>query len=111
MLKVNKNVEIALKTLEVLKAEESPLKAQEIAEKIGATTSFVEQVARKLRIAGITKSVRGPGGGYVVNRGQTVTALTVAKLLGYSTDGALQGVTGTLSQAISGAFENTRVEL
>jgi DNA-binding IscR family transcriptional regulator len=111
MLKVNKNVEVALKTLELLKNESTPLKSQAIAEKIGTTTSYVEQVVRKLRVAGITKAVRGPGGGHVANRGQSVSALSVAKIFGYDTNSALEGVTGSLSQALSTAFENTRIDL
>lgn len=111
MLKVNKNVEIALRTLEVLKNESAPIKTQTIAEKIGSTTNYVEQVARKLRVAGIAKSVRGPGGGYVANRGQSVSALTVARLFGYDTNSSLDGVTGSLAQALSSAFENTRIDL
>jgi DNA-binding IscR family transcriptional regulator len=111
MLKVNKNVEIALKTLEVLKNETVPVKSQVIAEKIGSTTNYVEQVVRKLRVAGMTKSIRGPGGGYVANRGQSVTALAVAQLFGYNTNTTLIGVTGDLSQQLNRAFESTKIDL
>ncbi len=34
------------------------------AENLGLSASFMEQVARKLRLAGVLQSVRGPGGGY-----------------------------------------------
>lgn len=111
MLKVNKNMEIALKTLEILKNESTPVKTQSIAEKIGTTTNYVEQVARKLRVAGITRAVRGPGGGYVANRGQSVSALTIAQLFGYNTDMSSEGLTGTLAQALNNAFESTRIDL
>jgi len=30
--------------------------------------NFLEQIARKLRIAGILEVVRGPGGGYLINK-------------------------------------------
>lgn len=111
MLKVNKNIEVALKALEVLKNETTPIRSQNIAEKIGSTTSYVEQVVRKLRVAGFTKAVRGPGGGYIANRGQTITALNVAQLFGYNANTTNEGVTGNLAQALNSAFENTRIDL
>jgi len=111
MLKVNKNVKLALATIEFLKGAEGPVRTQDIAAKIGTSTAFLEQIVRKLRVAGITKSVRGPGGGSVLSRGQTVTALGVAKAFGYVGQGELLGATGTLSGALEKAFESVRIEL
>jgi DNA-binding IscR family transcriptional regulator len=43
---------------------------------LGLSVNFLEQVARKLRIAGLVKSVRGPGGGY-----ELVGNVTIAQVL------------------------------
>ena len=109
MLKINKNVKLALKAIEFLKGSEGPVRTQDIAVKIGTSTAFLEQIVRKLRVAGITKSVRGPGGGTQLNRGQTVTALSVAQAFGYNVSVDTDGVTGSLTQALTAAFENTRI--
>ncbi len=53
-----------------------------IAQDLGLDTHFLEQVARGLRLGGIVKSTRGPGGGYtLVNR--EVTAIQVFNAMGY----------------------------
>lgn len=115
MLKVNRNVELALKTIEFLKQEEKPVRTRDIAEKIGTTTAFLEQVVRKLRVAGITTPVRGPGGGYKLNRGHTITALNVAIALGYNPKSATgevtTGLSDTLSQSLTTAFDSVRIDL
>jgi DNA-binding IscR family transcriptional regulator len=111
MLKINKNVKLALQTIEFLQGSEKPVRTQDIAAKIGTSTAFLEQIVRRLRVAGITKSVRGPGGGTLLSRGQTVTALGVAKAFGYSGQSELSGVSETLSGALTKAFESIRIEL
>lgn len=83
MLKINRNVEIALKAIEALAHSDKPVRVSDLAQKIGTTDSFLEQVVRKLRLAGITSAVRGPGGGVVLNKGQSVSALKVAQAMGY----------------------------
>lgn len=35
-----------------------------VAQSMGLSTNFLEQVARTLRVGGVVKSIRGPGGGY-----------------------------------------------
>jgi len=42
---------------------------------LSLSTHFLEQVARKLRQAGILRSVRGPGGGYELESTPTVGAI------------------------------------
>jgi DNA-binding IscR family transcriptional regulator len=110
MLKINKNVSVALKTIEFLKGAEGPMRTQDIAEKVGTSQAFLEQIMRKLRVAGISKTARGPGGGVFLSRGQSVTALDIAKALGYSVDGQAEGLAGNLSQALREAFQNTRID-
>ncbi len=40
----------------------------DIAERQGITVAYLEQIFSKLRVAGIVKSQRGPGGGYMLAR-------------------------------------------
>lgn len=49
-------------------ADGGPLRLEEIAEAADAPRSVLEQVMPTLRTAGIVRSVRGPGGGYTLNR-------------------------------------------
>ena len=49
-------------------AEGGPLKLGELSEQTEAPRSVLEQVMPALRTAGIVRSVRGPSGGYRLNR-------------------------------------------
>ena len=49
-------------------ADGGPLKLEELAEQTEAPRSVLEQVMPTLRTAGIVRSVRGPSGGYRLNR-------------------------------------------
>ena len=55
----------ALADLEYLSAYESPVSLKDIAVRQNIDLTYLEQLFRKLRIAGIVKSVRGRNGGYV----------------------------------------------
>ena len=83
MLKINRNIEVALQAIEALKLNDKPVRVSDLAAKIGTTENFLEQVVRKLRLDGITTSVRGPGGGVLLTNTQAVTVLRVAKALGH----------------------------
>jgi len=43
-----------------------------ISQNLDVSQSFLEQIARKLRIMGVVKSIRGPSGGYELIDGMTV---------------------------------------
>lgn len=45
-----------------------PVTIKEISEKQSVSVAYLEQILNILRKAGIIKSVRGPGGGYVLNK-------------------------------------------
>jgi Rrf2 family transcriptional regulator, iron-sulfur cluster assembly transcription factor len=49
-------------------SEGAPIALAEIAERQEISLSYLEQLFAKLRIAGLVKSVRGPGGGYLLGR-------------------------------------------
>jgi len=55
----------ALADLEYLSNYESPVSLKDIAIRQNIDITYLEQLFRKLRIAGIVKSVRGRNGGYV----------------------------------------------
>jgi Rrf2 family iron-sulfur cluster assembly transcriptional regulator len=55
----------ALADLEYLSYYENPVTLKDIAARQGIDLTYLEQLFRKLRIAGIVKSVRGRNGGYV----------------------------------------------
>lgn len=44
---------------------EVPVTLHKVSTKYGISCAFLEQVARKLRLADLLKSKRGPGGGYI----------------------------------------------
>ena len=74
-------------------AEAGPLKLAEIAERVEAPRSVLEQVMPVLRSAGIVRSERGPASGYRLNRApEDVTLERVVRLfqgqlapIGYAT--------------------------
>ena len=55
----------ALADLEYLSSYDSPVSLKDISARQGINLTYLEQLFRKLRIAGIVKSVRGRNGGYV----------------------------------------------
>lgn len=74
-------------------ADGGPLKLDQLAEATEAPRSVLEQVMPALRSAGIVRSVRGPGGGYRLNRSaEEITLERVVRLfqgqlapIGYAT--------------------------
>jgi len=50
------------------KYNEGPVRAGEVAEKEKLEEDYVEQLFRAMRKKGILKSIRGPGGGYILSR-------------------------------------------
>ena len=74
-------------------ADGGPLKLEEIAERVEAPRSVLEQVMPVLRSAGIVRSERGPSGGYRLNRGaEEITLERIVRLfqgqlapIGYAT--------------------------
>lgn len=51
-----------------IKDQQSPVSLADISERQGISLSYLEQLFSKLRKAGLVKSVRGPGGGYLLGR-------------------------------------------
>ena len=57
-------------------AQGTPITLAEIAERQLISLSYLEQLFAKLRSAGLVKSVRGPGGGYLLARGAEGTRIS-----------------------------------
>lgn len=55
------------------------VKLQDIAQRQGLSLYYLEQLFRKLRQSGVVRSVRGPGGGYVLSKNADVA--TVGEVL------------------------------
>ncbi len=53
-----------------------PISLVEIAERQGISLSYLEQLFGKLRKGGLVKSVRGPGGGYLLAHGADQTRVS-----------------------------------
>lgn len=110
-MKLNKKLELGISVVNALKKYEKPARTKDLSTEIGTTQHFLEQIMRDLRTAGIVTSVRGPGGGYVLAKGATVTAYHVAKAVGrdfgiMSLDDA---PLSRLSKALTEAFVNTTI--
>ena len=60
-----------------------PVRIQEISKEEKLSIHYLEQLFRKLRVAGIVKSLRGPGGGYVL-RGESISYKDVLEAVGES---------------------------
>lgn len=58
---------------------DSPVTIKEISEKQDVSVPYLEQILNKLRKAGIIKSVKGPGGGYLLSR--SPGEITIAAIL------------------------------
>lgn len=114
-MRINKNLVIAIRAVDALKNKNTPTRVSDLSVEIGTTLHFLEQIMRKLRTSGLVKSIRGPGGGYVLaNRGAVaVTASEVARAVGtLSHNGLDAGDTSPenrLRIAISNAFLSTTV--
>lgn len=82
-----------------LYSEEEPVNIQSIAKRQNISESYLEQLVRKLRTAGLVTSVRGAGGGYQLSR--PASEISVGDVL-RALEGNLDAVTCSGSQEESG---------
>jgi Rrf2 family transcriptional regulator, iron-sulfur cluster assembly transcription factor len=110
-MKLNRQLELAINAVNALKNEHKPVRTQDVALKIGATTHFLEQIMRKLRVYGIVASVRGPGGGYTLAQPSTpITTYDVALAVGHSfVSNVSEGPTTRLNNAVIQAYLSTTI--
>ncbi len=62
-----------------LHRQTGPVSVVDIAERQGISSSYLEQLFGKLKKAGLLQSVRGPGGGYQLNR--DAAAISVSDII------------------------------
>jgi len=58
---------------------DSPIGLSDIAKRQDVKIAYLEQIVSKLRVKGILKSVRGPGGGYKLNK--KCVEITIAEVI------------------------------
>jgi Rrf2 family iron-sulfur cluster assembly transcriptional regulator len=59
-----------------------PVSLLSISERQKISLSYLEQIFSKLRKAGIVESVKGPGGGYILNQEKNITIGDIIKATG-----------------------------
>src|SRR5208283_5238254 len=52
-----------------------PVTIKEISDKQAVSVPYLEQILNKLRKAGLIRSVKGPGGGYLLNKGPEMISI------------------------------------
>jgi Rrf2 family iron-sulfur cluster assembly transcriptional regulator len=58
---------------------DSPVTIREISERQDVSVAYLEQILNRLRKAGLVKSVKGPGGGYLLSKDPV--AISIASIL------------------------------
>jgi Rrf2 family iron-sulfur cluster assembly transcriptional regulator len=111
-MKVTKKVEIGISAVSTLKSKVGRANAVELAVAAGTTRHFIEQVLNNLRKAKIVSSVKGPGGGYRLEK-LRVTAEDIALAVGEKFGTENQVLDGdlrlTLKLYIQNAYRNTMI--
>ncbi|MEO0276520.1 MAG: Rrf2 family transcriptional regulator, partial [candidate division WOR-3 bacterium] len=70
MIRIPKKIDYTIKVLEELKKEnkKAPLNLKEIAKRNKISEKYLKQIMPYLEEKKIVKSIKGPGGGYVLNK-------------------------------------------
>jgi Rrf2 family iron-sulfur cluster assembly transcriptional regulator len=84
----------------------NPVRLQEISNRQAISLHYLEQLFRKLRTGKVVKSVRGPGGGYVLARSMDeITMKNVLECVGENIDPA-KDISGKASSGVDMATAN-----
>ena len=67
----------ALADLEFLSLDSKPVALKDIANRQGIDLAYLEQLFRKLRVAGLVESIRGRNGGYILPLSQKIFQLRI----------------------------------
>ncbi len=98
-MRINKSIQNSLVLIQYLSSS-VPASLEVIANESGISQAFLEQLARKLRIAGIIKSHRGPGGGYTLLAMPTYRQLMESVDEGFSTSSPNIWLSYSLNKAL-----------
>jgi Rrf2 family transcriptional regulator, iron-sulfur cluster assembly transcription factor len=110
-MKLSKKLEAALNAVNTLGSRTEPTRTEDLAKEIGITIPFLEQITRDLRIAGILKVKRGPGGGYLRNLDMgDISCLDVSKAIGRDFE-VREGTTASdrLAKLIESTFRSLKI--
>lgn len=89
----------------------NPVRLQEISNRQAISLHYLEQLFRKLRTGKIVKSVRGPGGGYVLYSSMDeITIKDILKSVGENIDPA-KDINGMPSSGVDMAMTSLNTEL
>ena len=84
----------------------NPVRLQEISSRQAISLHYLEQLFRKLRTGRVVKSVRGPGGGYVLARSMDeITVKDVLECVGENINPA-KDISGNPSSGVESRTEN-----
>lgn len=83
----------------------NPVSLLSIAKRQGISLSYLEQIFANLRTAGIVKSVKGPGGGYILKK--KPEEITVADII-FATGGNIKVTNCTAEEKCSFAKEDEK---
>lgn len=83
-MKITKKLQIGIDAVGIIKKAKSPLTTAELADVIGTTSGFLNQIMKNLTKSELVHSKYGPGGGYVLNpKKKDLSAYDVAVALNY----------------------------
>lgn len=110
-MKLTQNLVIGMNTISTLRRTVGVTTSEQLAEKMGVSVFFLQQVLLKLHRAKLVNRKRGPGGGYWLNSVEpSVTAQEVAQAVGKTFDKSNDGAgVNVLNEMIEEAFAQTKV--
>ncbi|MDZ7860918.1 MAG: Rrf2 family transcriptional regulator [Candidatus Krumholzibacteriota bacterium] len=69
LIRVSEGASLALHAMALIAADQSErLKVKDLSEKLGASRAHMAKVFQKLAASGLVRSIRGPAGGFELNR-------------------------------------------
>jgi Rrf2 family transcriptional regulator, iron-sulfur cluster assembly transcription factor len=88
----------------------NPVRLQEISNRQAISLHYLEQLFRKLRTGRVVKSVRGPGGGYVLSRSMDETTIKdILECVGENINPA-KDISGAPSSGVDMSAANVRTD-
>jgi len=69
LIRISEGASLALHAMALIAADQSErLKVKDLSEKLGASRAHMAKVFQKLAASGLVRSIRGPAGGFELNR-------------------------------------------
>jgi len=108
MPRLNEDLRVGLRIVQILKKSKEPLNSTQLAKKIGTTKFLVIKIAQDLIRKKIITSIRGIDGGFFLKKDK-ISALDIAEALGYkmSNPKQIDMIDGRLAKALYDLFSKT----